>query len=89
MRRIQFAGYLERMNPSRLSHQIYTFLQNKATRLEKDLIELGSPNLKDRKAIKKIIQTRGFEEQERKPTRSTWTEERKLAQSLRMKNYWA
>ena len=95
MRRIQFMGHLERMDPNRLTHKIHTFLKNKATKpnwykqTEKDLKELGSPNLKDRNEIRKITHTRGFEEEKRKTTQYTWSMQRKHTHSLRMKEYWA
>ena len=94
MRRIQFMGHIERMNPSRLTHQIYTFMKNKTTRpnwykqTEKDLKELGSPDLQDRNLIRNITHTRGFEEKKRN-IKHAWTEQRKLTHSLRMKEYWA
>lgn len=95
IRRIQFMGHIERMDPNRLTHKIHTFLKNKTTRpnwykqTEKDLKELGSPNLQDRTAIRRITQARGFEDVKRKVKQNTWSEQRKHTHSLRMKEYWA
>ena len=94
MRRIQFMGHLERMDSNRLTLKIHIFLKNKATRpnwykqIGKDLKQLGSPNLHDRNKIRKITNTRGFEEKEIRTNGYTWSVQRKQADSLRMKEYW-
>lgn len=80
--------------PSRLSHKIHSFLKMKATRQQwgkdtkKDITEIWSPSLQDKKEIKRIIEILEFKEEVREPTRRTWSEQQKHAHSLKMKDYW-
>lgn len=63
MRGIKFIGHLEGTNPSRVSHKIHYYFKKKRARpqchkqTENDLTEVGSPDLRDRDAIRKNIQT--------------------------------
>ena len=96
-RRINFYGHLLRMNPSRLTKQIFDFFRNRKTKpnwfkeTEKDLAEL---KISENSLINRTAQLITIDENIRFQDKSTHKsnpiiseEERK--RSERMKKYWA
>ncbi|KAL1449423.1 hypothetical protein WDU94_001932 [Cyamophila willieti] len=97
-RRMLFFGHLERMLPNRLSHQIHVSLAKKtsyskwADLVKKDLEEahISPEDICNRDTFRDLVKTATLQPLTTATARpaSRWSQQRKNAQSQRMKEYW-
>lgn len=97
-RRLMFFGHLERMNPARFTHRLHNSISNKKSyskwtqQVKKDLQEGLIPldDIHNRQRFRDQIKTCSFQPLTAPTVRpaSKWSQERKEAHSIKMKNYW-
>ena len=98
-RRLTFYGHLARLDPERLTNRIFTVTgrgkasKNKwMTSVKSDMEQLNIPleRVHNRTLFRQAIQQKVFPLSltSKQTTGAKWTEERKLAHSQKMKEYW-
>ena len=96
-RRCAFYAHIMRMNPNRLTKQIFTYIANLKNKnlwfinTEKDLkeIEIDQETIQNRNLFRKKLHSfTSFGAKTKKTQGTKWTEERKAAFSARMKEVW-
>ena len=99
-RRARYYGHLKRMDGDRLTKQIFHFFDSKPkttmpwflnTKEDLQMLHIKPEDAFNKNLFRKKILTNGLTRDEKPKRRlgTTWTEERKLAHSQRMKDFWA